>query len=418
VEQALMVRATLDLDTAATTAWDTVVVGAGPAGGMAAYQLARRGVTTLLVDKASFPRWKVCGACLNGPALATLAAAGLGDLTIRQAAVPLHEVRLGARGRVAAVALSGWAALSRTVLDTALVRAAVEAGAAFLPGTRATLTPGVQGLLRTTYTSPQRQQGILNPCWRCGLERKPGCRTLLFRQGERTVAVVARVVLAADGLGGRLLAGEGDFQTPAADGSRIGAGVIAEQAPAFYDLHRIYMACGSEGYVGLVRLEDGRLNLAAALAPGLLQRLGGPGRAAAAILRQTDWPPVPGVEELPWRGTPGLTRRASRLAGERVFVLGDAAGYVEPFTGEGMAWALAAGAAVTPLALRALHNWEPALGRAWAGLHRQRIVRRQTMCRVAAQVLRHPLLVRSLIALLARAPGLAAPFIAHLNATA
>src|SRR3954468_10803523 len=56
--------------------WDVVVVGAGPAGSLAAYDLARRGLTVLLVDKATFPRWKVCGSCLSPQAQATLAAAG------------------------------------------------------------------------------------------------------------------------------------------------------------------------------------------------------------------------------------------------------------------------------------------------------------------------------------------------------
>jgi flavin-dependent dehydrogenase len=383
-----MVRPTLDLDAAARRPWEAIVVGAGPAGGLAAHELARRGVATLLVDKATFPRWKVCGACLNGSSLATLATAGLGYLAADRAAVPLRRVYLGTRGHAAAVALPGWAALSRETLDAALVEAAVGAGAGFLAGTRATLLPGATDR-----------------------------RVLLLREGERAAQVTARVVLAADGLGGRLLAGEGDFQVPAADGSRIGAGVIADRAPAFYDTHSIYMACGAGGYVGLVRLEDGRLNLAAALAPDRL-RDGGPGRAAAAILGEVRWPPVPDLEALPWRGTPGLTRRASRLAGDRVFVLGDAAGYVEPFTGEGMAWALAAGTAVAPLAARAVHRWEPILARAWADLYRRVIARRQVACRVTARVLRHPVLVRSLIAVLAWAPGLAGPFVRHLNAGA
>jgi flavin-dependent dehydrogenase len=384
-----MVLPTRDLDAAAGSPWQAVVVGAGPAGGLAAYELARRGVATLLVDRATFPRWKVCGACLNGSALATLEAAGLGTLVREQAAVPLRQVYLGAGGRAAAVALPGWVALSREALDAELVEAAIAAGAHFLSGARATLLRGASGY-----------------------------RRLLLRQGDRTAEITAQVVLAADGLGGRLLAGEGAFAVPAAATSRIGAGVIAEEAPSFYDTHSIYMACGAGGYVGLVRLEDGRLNLAAALAPALVRDQAGPGAAAAAILREAGWPPVPELEALSWRGTPGLTRRASRLTGERVFVLGDAAGYVEPFTGEGMAWALAAGTAVAPLAAQAVHCWEPALEQAWVNLYRQQVARRQLACRVAARVLRHPLLVRSLLAVLARAPGLAAPFVRHLNATA
>ncbi len=103
------------------------------------------------------------------------------------------------------------------------------------------------------------------------------------------------------------------------------------------------MACGRRGYLGLVRLEDGRLNLAAALDPCWMRVCGGPGPAAARLLAEVGWPPVPNLAEQNWRGTPALTRQARRRAAERLFLIGDAAGYIEPFTGEGMAWALAAG---------------------------------------------------------------------------
>src|SRR3546814_3386933 len=65
-----------------------------PAGALAAGQIARRGLSVLLVDKAPFGRWKVCGCCLNGAAQSALAAASLGDLPKRLAGVPLTQLRL------------------------------------------------------------------------------------------------------------------------------------------------------------------------------------------------------------------------------------------------------------------------------------------------------------------------------------
>ena len=47
--------------------WDVIVIGAGVAGGLAAFDCARRGLRVLLVEKRSFPRWKVCGCCLLSP---------------------------------------------------------------------------------------------------------------------------------------------------------------------------------------------------------------------------------------------------------------------------------------------------------------------------------------------------------------
>jgi flavin-dependent dehydrogenase len=110
-----------------------------------------------------------------------------------------------------------------------------------------------------------------------------------------------------------------------------------------------------------------------------------------------------------------LTRRASRLAAERVFALGDAAGYVEPFTGEGMAWALASAEAVAPLAEAAARRWHPDLARTWAALYQRTVTSRQLPCRGAAALLRHPRLAGLAVAALRRCPLLARPFVGYLN---
>src|SRR5437868_1046375 len=83
--------------------------GAGPAGAAAARELARRSVSVLLVDRATFPRWKVCGCCLNGRAAAVLGAMGLGGLPAKCRAVPLHAILLASGVRRALVPLSGGA---------------------------------------------------------------------------------------------------------------------------------------------------------------------------------------------------------------------------------------------------------------------------------------------------------------------
>ncbi len=79
LESGMSMTASLECsDAIAGTTWDAVVVGAGPAGALAAHQLAVGGARVLLVEKKRFPRWKVCGACLNGQALAVLDSTGLG----------------------------------------------------------------------------------------------------------------------------------------------------------------------------------------------------------------------------------------------------------------------------------------------------------------------------------------------------
>jgi flavin-dependent dehydrogenase len=197
--------------------------------------------------------------------------------------------------------------------------------------------------------------------------------------------------------------------------SWIGAGAVTRDGPGSYSPGTIFMGCGREGYLGLVRVEDGRLNIAAAISPDGIKQAGGPGRAAMIILSQAGLPDFPGMERLTWRGTPALTRRAARVAAHRLFVLGDAAGYVEPFTGEGIAWALASGRAVAPLALQALSGWHPDLAAEWCARHEKTVGRRQGICCALTAALRHRFFCRAMVFALARAPVLAHAVARQLN---
>jgi len=367
--------------------WDAIVIGAGPAGAMAARELAKGGARVLLVERRSFPREKVCGGCLNGHALAVLQSAGLETLPERSGGVALWTFRVGVRGRTARLDLPIGVAVSRARFDAELVNAAVDAGARFLPGTEARVG-AIEGSTRLVHLG----RGI----------------------DERTIPT--SVVLAATGLGHPCLPAGAAPETRVARGSRVGSGCTMTDGPTGYSAGTIFMAVGSAGYVGLVRLGDGRLHVAGALDPAAVRGDGGPGAVTAAILAEVGFAPVAGLETARWHGTPGLTRRTRPLADARVFVLGDAAGYVEPFTGEGIAWALAAGRAIAPLAVRAVARWEPRLGREWETLHRRVVRRRQAICRAAAAVLRRPCLARAALEVIRRLPVSAGPFLHHVNA--
>ena len=119
------------------------------------------------------------------------------------------------------------------------------------------------------------------------------------------------------------------------------------------------------------------------------------------VIAEVGWPVPAGLAAGPWRGTPGLTSRPERIGAERLFVLGDAAGYVEPFTGEGIAWALTSARALCPLALRAVERWDPGFPALWAALHRRALGPRR-LCHASARLLRSPLLTGVLVRLLAK----------------
>ena len=366
----------IDVEEAGVTIWDVIVIGAGPAGAMAARALAIRGWEVLLVDRATFPRHKVCGCCLNRHALSALEAAGLEDLPAKLGAVPLDRVKLASGGRSATVRLPGGLALSREALDLALIAEAEVAGATFLPGTRVHLN-----------------------------ESEAGTDCVSLTNGMR-----AKAVIVADGLNGRA----GADAPRVKPGSRIGAGAILPHAPDEYEAGTIFMASGRGGYVGLVRLEDGKLDIAAAFDAKLVRERGLAG-AAMGILRSSGLPELPGLPDGDWKGTPPLTRGPVRVAGPRWFAIGDAAGYIEPFTGEGMAWAMASALAATPLVERCVQHGPANLDSEWAALHRTCVGRRQWTCRAMAWTLKRPTLCSLAVRGLRLIPALAIPVVRSLN---
>jgi len=356
------------------TSFDAIVIGAGPAGAVAARELARRGCSVLLVDKAHFPRPKVCGCCVNAAAISVLRKLGLAHVLAN--AVPLRNVRLAAGRRTAHLKLPGGVSLSREAFDAALVNEAITAGVQFRAGVTAKLADGNSE--------------------RCAVN-------------AGSEVLHSRIAVVASGLAGNETAPEA--------GSRIGAGVSvpAEAVPEFFAPGTIFMATARGGYVGLVRVEDSRLDVAAAFDVSFVKSHGSPGAAAEAVLGEVGWPRIAGLTDLPWRGTPALTRRAERIAGERWFAVGDAAGYIEPFTGEGMAWAITSGAAISPVAARAVAQWNASLTREWKHTYHRLLGSRQRVCRVVSRVLRSPTLTAIAVRSLSVLPMLSHPVVAAIN---
>jgi geranylgeranyl reductase family protein len=116
--------------------YDTIVVGAGPAGSTTAYRLAAAGASVLLIDRAEFPRDKPCGGGVTGRA-ARLLPFSIEPVVEDVATVAELRLRYGRtfdRGGGEPLVFM----TQRKRLDDFLVRKAVEAGAEFRPGTRMT----------------------------------------------------------------------------------------------------------------------------------------------------------------------------------------------------------------------------------------------------------------------------------------
>ncbi len=390
-----MIDATLTPSTAASRHWDAVVIGAGPGGSAAAIRLARAGRRVLLVDRATMPREKVCGCCLSPTALAeleSLDAFAAGDAR----PVPLDSVTLAAGGHAARLPLAG-ATLSRESLDSMLVARAIRAGADWLPQTTVgSITEGADHVR---------------------LAIRPASAA------DAALSLEADHALIATGLADHVridCAGaasnhhhEHAWRRRIAAASRIGVGLSLPGAASDLPARRLVMAVGRTGYAGIVRLEDGRIDIAAAIEPQAVARAGRPQAAIAAILDES----LAGaavrldseaLQAAHVRATPALTHRAPLVAGSqgRLCRIGDAAGYVEPFTGEGMGWALVSGRL---LADAILAGGPPAaIAATFARGHDAFFAAHHARCRRVALAVRHPWLVRAAIRIARFAPRIAA----------
>ena len=372
------VAATVTPAVAAATAWQAVIVGAGPAGSAVAIALGRAGWRVLLVDRCAMPRPKVCGCCLSTRARAELCAllphpAGpsiLGE-------VPLDHVRVVAAGRSLRLPLPAGGVLSREALDTRLVAEAVAAGAAWLPGVDVTAVaePGA---------APQPLTVT--------------CR--LVHAATAALDLTAGCVIVAAGLVDHVRMPGGVSRRRVRARSRVGIGGTLPAAAVDLTAGELVMAVGRSGYCGLVRLEDGRIDVAAAVDPRVLADGGSPAAAIGTVLDEAAAArhgieiPASVLTAAGLRATPALTHAAPLVSGatRRIFRVGDAAGYVEPFTGEGMGWALSSGRL---LAAALLAGGDPAT--AYERSHATCFDPVHARCRRIASALRHPRLVGSAI---------------------
>jgi flavin-dependent dehydrogenase len=421
------VAATTSVAAAAATDWQAIVIGAGPAGAAVATRLAARGLTVLLVDSAAMPRPKLCGCCLSPTALGELAAldrlapvAGKAPAAaiaggLPAGGLPLARVCLATAAVTAVIPMPGGAVVSREALDVDGVRRAIAAGAAWLPRTRVTTLADEPARVTVGLAS------AADPANRSHTVAESGSLSI-----SNTGSLAAEIVIVASGLGDaiRVTGGCAHDQRVIASDSRVGLGTTLPADAGGPPPGQLVMAVSRRGYCGVVGLEDGRVDIAAAVDRGLVAAAGSPAAAIAALLAETGGERAANLaspeaaERLAtatYRGTPPLTRRrlVASPAG-RILRVGDAAGYVEPFTGEGIGWALVAARlcdeALGPLVSPAgrITGDVAAAGIRYAFAHGRHFAAHHARCRRMALVVRRPWLVGPALRLARLAPAVAA----------
>ena len=298
--------------------WDLVVVGAGPAGASTALaaRWADPSLRVLLVDRASFPRDKACGDGVAPHVLDLLATVGVTDVLADR--LPVPELRLSRGPQTVARTMARPAyVVPRTIFDARLVQAAVDAGAV-LQHHRVRSVSGAAGV------------AVLDDGELTG-------RVVVGADGAHSV--VARALGVARGPRAVALRG----YAPVSD-ARRGAQVIAfgaRRQPSYAWSFDRGDGLANVGY-GEVMVSGSRLTRTV-----MLERL------------ETLLPGTVGSSQ-DWRAhpLPLSTWRPLRPGRGRVLLVGDAAGLVNPLTGEGIFYAVATGLLAGAAAAAAVRTGE------------------------------------------------------------
>jgi 2-polyprenyl-6-methoxyphenol hydroxylase-like FAD-dependent oxidoreductase len=312
---------------------DVVIVGGGPAGSATALRLARAGVGVRIVERAQFPRRKVCGEYLNAGAVAALDDLGVLD-AVKAASAPLRGVRLVAEDAPPVVLPFRRPALAcaREVLDAILLDAARAAGA--------------------VVEHARVEEVMVDEGWVAGVY----VRTPAGELEERP----ARYVVGADGVGS-VIARRCEMTKPPPRSARYAVG---GHYAGFEGLDgHVEMYVGDGAYFALNPLSDVRANVMVVVPRERLAQWSrdidaGLGGAAAELGRGVR--SFEGVTRLGPRVSVGPLAYATYVAYQADAVLvGDAAGFLDPFTGQGMFLALTGAERAAAAILSALETDGP-----------------------------------------------------------
>jgi menaquinone-9 beta-reductase len=338
------------------TKYDVIVVGSGPAGATAAAICAESGLRTLIIDRAFFPRDKVCGDCLNPACWEVFDRLGIAR---KIAALPSSRLRwvefVNLRGARIRQLLPqdepGEIALRRRLLDEALLNRAREMGAEVWLG------EPVVGL--TEGWSVETETRIAR----------------------------AEFLIAADGRNSSVARFLCHFPQTRTDRLAYQTHFVADWEP------HVALELWPHGYLGRQTVDQGMVGVCVVSRPAL----------AEAFRRQMARRFGLATDHR-WRSIAPLTRKPVVTDWEKLFYVGDAARVLEPFTGEGILYALKSGLLAAETIKKSIANRCDYRQEYWEA-HRRLYTGRLWINRLARWSVLHPHLSSCLLELLRLFPG-------------
>ena len=320
-----------------------IVVGGGPAGAATAWALAKEGVDVLVLDRARFPRDKICAEYLSPQASRILS--DIGVLDEIELSGPAHLAGMRVRAPNGLFAEGEFAAnhgfrgfrdkglaIRRTVLDEIVLRGARSAGARVEEGVRVT------DLARN------------------GAARVGGVIAIGADGAQRVLR--SRYVVGADGLRSVIGRRLGLVKTSRIWPRRIALVTHYRNVQGVTDMGEMHV--DYDGYFGIVDVGDGKMNVAVVIPMSRAKQIG---EDKTAFFEQ--WiaarPHLAerfvGAERItPVRATGPFATASRRAWSPGAALVGDAADFFDPFTGEGIYAALRGGELVAPHILEALES--------------------------------------------------------------